>query len=281
MGVKFLTAPPACCLLRAGVRAVRFTEHRARCTTRARCARAPSTRRPICLARRPGHKNADATRSRHQPRADSESSAARAPTGRHARRRQRRRLRAATVANVIARAGVSRRTFYAYFTDKDDCFLALYRDISKRLLDQIARAVNDSPPEQALQAVVRQLTEHAETQPAQAQFLASDALAGGPPALHERERTISQISDSVERAHAIALAPDSRSPDLPAQAVVGATHSLISQRVRQGERNLAQLTQELTHWLKYYERPIGKHRWSTLSPGPRPESSLHVPELSR
>jgi AcrR family transcriptional regulator len=186
---------------------------------------------------------------------------------------------AVSVASVIARAGVARRTFYAYFTDKDDCFLALYRQISRSLVDQIARAVTDSPPEQALDTVVRQLTEHAETQPVQAQFLASDALAAGPPALHEREQTITQISASVERAYAL-LSPLTGSPDLPAPAVVGATHSLISQRVRQGERNLAQLTQELTHWLKYYQRPVGKHRWSALSPGPQQESSLHVPQLA-
>jgi AcrR family transcriptional regulator len=31
-----------------------------------------------------------------------------------------------SVADVIARAGVSRRTFYEHFTDKEDCFLAAY-----------------------------------------------------------------------------------------------------------------------------------------------------------
>ena len=184
---------------------------------------------------------------------------------------------AVSVASVIARAGVARRTFYAHFTDKDDCFLALYRDISNSLVDQIARAVTNSPPEQALHAVVRQLTEHAETQPVQAQFLASDALAAGPPALHEREETITQISATVERAHAL-ISPLTGSPDLPAQAVVGATHSLILQRVRQGERNLAQLTQALTEWLKYYERPTGKHRWSRLNPGPQQEFPPHLPQ---
>ncbi len=176
----------------------------------------------------------------------------------------------ATVTNVIARAGVSRPTFYEYFTDKHDCFLALYRDISARLLGQIAHAVNDSPPDRALQAVVRQLAAHAEAEPAEARFLASDALAGGPRALEERVHTFSQISDIAQGAHAIA-SPKTRSPDLPTQAVVAATHSLIGQRMRRGERDLTQLTQELTHWLTSYEQRIGKHRWSTLNPGPLPE----------
>jgi AcrR family transcriptional regulator len=33
---------------------------------------------------------------------------------------------AVSVADVIARAGVSRKTFYVYFRDKLDCFLAAY-----------------------------------------------------------------------------------------------------------------------------------------------------------
>jgi AcrR family transcriptional regulator len=43
----------------------------------------------------------------------------------------------ATIADVIARAGVPRPTFYEYFTGKDDCSLALYRNISRPLLEQI------------------------------------------------------------------------------------------------------------------------------------------------
>src|SRR5687767_6279952 len=33
---------------------------------------------------------------------------------------------AATVADVLAKAGVSRRTFYEHFADKEACFLAAY-----------------------------------------------------------------------------------------------------------------------------------------------------------
>src|SRR6478752_2700016 len=33
-----------------------------------------------------------------------------------------------TVADIIARAGVSRATFYQLFRDKEDCFLAAYKN---------------------------------------------------------------------------------------------------------------------------------------------------------
>ena len=183
----------------------------------------------------------------------------------------------ATVANAIVRAGVSRRAFYEYFINKDDCFLALYRDISGHLVDQIAHAINDSPPERALYGVVRQLTEHAEAKRAQAQLLVSDAMAGGPRALEERRRTVGQISERVQTALGIASAK-TPSPDLPTGAVIGATQWLIAERMRRGERNLTRLAQELTKWLTCYEHPIGKHRWSALSLGPLPEPVLDLPE---
>ncbi len=183
----------------------------------------------------------------------------------------------ATVANVVARAGISRPTFYDCFTDKEDCFLALYRDISRQLVDQITQAVNDAPPELALHAVVRQLTAHAEAQVAQAQFLASDALVG-PHALKERQQTINEIANTVQIAH-LSAPPQTQPPDLPTQAVFGAAQRLISQRTRRGERNLVLLTQQLTHWLTHYEQPIGQHRWSALNPGPQPQPSPRPPEL--
>src|SRR5271156_4324321 len=74
----------------------------------------------------------------------------------------------ANVTQVISHAGVSRPTFYEYFTDKDDCFLRTNRDIASRLLEQIGDAIAESPAEQALQAAVRRLIQRAEAQPEQA-----------------------------------------------------------------------------------------------------------------
>jgi AcrR family transcriptional regulator len=173
----------------------------------------------------------------------------------------------ATVSNATARAGVSRTTFYQHFTDKDDCFLSLYRDMSRWLLDKIADAVSSSPPEQALRVAVEQLIEHAEANPVHARFLVSDALAEGPRALQERQRTIDQIARKVPAAQALATTK-AAAPDLPARTVIGTTQRLIAQRLRRGERHHERLGQELAQWLTRYERPIGKHRWTTLNPGP-------------
>jgi AcrR family transcriptional regulator len=185
---------------------------------------------------------------------------------------------AATVSAVIAHAGVSRPTFYEYFADKDACFLATHRDIAESLLAQIRDAVGRAPPEHAPQAAIRRLLERAEAEPARAQFLANDALAGGPRTLDERDRTIAEVERLIEDARAGAPARAS-SPDLPTKALIGATHWLLAQRLRRSEHDLTQLTDELIGWIETYNRPVGKHRWRTLQPGTPPGPSPHVSEI--
>ncbi len=186
----------------------------------------------------------------------------------------------ASVSKVIANAGVSRPTFYDYFADRDDCFLAAHRDIATRLLAQIRDAVRQAPPERAPQAAIRRLIARAEAEPAQARFLANEAMAGGPRALDERDRTITRIEKVIEGARA-GLSPQTPTPDLPTRALIGAAHWLLSPRLRRGEHDLSELDRELGGWIESYSRPAGEHRWHTLKPGPPPPPSPHVSELPR
>jgi AcrR family transcriptional regulator len=54
-------------------------------------------------------------------------------------------FRGATVADVIARAGVSRRTFYEQFDDLEACFLAAYERGMQGLFAAIRQALRDAP----------------------------------------------------------------------------------------------------------------------------------------
>lgn len=52
----------------------------------------------------------------------------------------------ATIADVVAHAGVSRRTFYEHFTDPVDCYLALIDAIGTTMLEGVARAMGEDGP---------------------------------------------------------------------------------------------------------------------------------------
>jgi AcrR family transcriptional regulator len=185
----------------------------------------------------------------------------------------------ANVSQVISRAGVSRRTFYEYFSDKDACFLQANREIAERLLVHIREAVAEAPPEQALQAAVRRLLARVEAQPEQAIFLANATMAGGPRALDERDRTIREIERIVEDAQAD-TPPLTLSPDLPPRAFIGATHWLLSPHLRRGMRDLSKFADKLVALIESYNAPHGTHRWHTLEPGPRPPADPLASELS-
>lgn len=60
-------------------------------------------------------------------------------------------LQATTVADVVARARTSRRSFYEHFADRDDCFLALFDLLVDALLELIAEAAaGEGSPEQRI-----------------------------------------------------------------------------------------------------------------------------------
>jgi AcrR family transcriptional regulator len=183
----------------------------------------------------------------------------------------------ANVSAVIAEASVSRPTFYDYFTDKDDCFLAALSDVHERLLGEIRERVRQERPEHATQASVRALIGFAGAQPAMARFLTNEPMAGGPTALDARDRGIDAIEQIIEKSHHL-LDPASAVPDFSARMLIGGTYRLLASRLRRGEPGLSGLLDELLGWIDSYERPLCEHRWRTLEPGVPPPLSPFVPE---
>ncbi|HEY5193279.1 MAG TPA: TetR/AcrR family transcriptional regulator [Solirubrobacteraceae bacterium] len=185
----------------------------------------------------------------------------------------------ATVSHVIDHAGVSRPTFYEYFADKDDCFLATHRELARFLVWEIERAVKAVGPEQAVQAAIRRFVELSEEYPDRAVLLTNETMAGGRPALDAHDRLIDQMAEVVERARAKA-SPRTLTPDLPIQTVFGAGRWLLAPALRRGERDLTPLGDDIVRWVEMYQAPTGEHRWHTLDPGPALPPSPHVSEIS-
>jgi AcrR family transcriptional regulator len=185
----------------------------------------------------------------------------------------------ATVGRVIAHAGVSRPTFYDYFKDRDDCFLAVHREIAERLLERIREAVAVAPPERAIEAGARALLQLAETEPDATRLLTNETMAAGPRALDQRDRTIERIEQILEPARGRAPL-DAATPDVPTSVVLGAIHWLLAPPLRRGERDLTELAADLIGWIESYRRPTSEHRWRSLEPGPPIAPSPHASELS-
>ncbi len=185
----------------------------------------------------------------------------------------------ANVAQVIAHAGVSRPTFYEYFLDREDCFLAVHREFSDQLLGHVREAVDFGPPEQAVQAGVKTLFRRAQARPERARFLVNETLAGGSRALDQRDLLIRDIEQIIEGARARA-APHTPTPDLPTRALLGGICGLLAPRLRRNEYDLADVAEEIDIWIESYNRPSAQHRWRTLEPGVPLLPARHVSELA-
>jgi len=179
---------------------------------------------------------------------------------------------AANVSKVIAHAGVSRPTFYDYFADKDDCFLAAIADSQRRLLADIRQAVHSQAPERAASATIQALTGFASSEPAIARLLMNETMAGGHLAMDARDAGIAEIGRVIEDAYD-QVSPATAIPDLSSRMMIGAIYRLIAPRLRRGEPGLSGLLGDLLGWLGSYEQPAGEHRWRALQPAPPPALS--------
>jgi AcrR family transcriptional regulator len=182
----------------------------------------------------------------------------------------------ANVSAVIGEAGVSRPTFYDYFEDRDDCFVATVIDVHERLLAEVRDAIAQELPQQALASTIKATLAFAGSQPAEARFLMKETLAGGPTALDARDKGIAQTAKLVEDA--FKRVPGSIAiPDVPVVAVLGALHRLLASRLRRGERALGGLEQDLLAWIASYQQGAGQHRWRKLRPLGAPGRSPYLP----
>jgi AcrR family transcriptional regulator len=137
------------------------------------------------------------------------------------------------VADVIERAGVSRRSFYEHFANKQECFLAAYDAGVGLLLGAIDRAVASAGPDLRAGAAAgtRAYLETLAANPAFARTFLIEVLAAGPEALARRaavhERFAEQLAAIV---HGAGLA----TPPYVVRACVGAIHELVSDRLLHG-----------------------------------------------
>jgi len=178
---------------------------------------------------------------------------------------------------VVARAGISKSTFYDHFASCDECFRAAIEDVQLQLKTLVDERIAARPANEAAGAAVEALVAFAGAEPAQARFAMSDALAGGAQGREARDASIAAIAESIERAlsaadeHALA-------PDVEHRVLIGGVFRLIAPRLRRGEPAISRLTDELERWLASYQRPLRNHRWRALRPTARLAPSPYVQE---
>ena len=160
----------------------------------------------------------------------------------------------ATIDDIVRGAGVSKKTFYEHFRDKQDCFIAAYQAAGGELFERV-RAAQDGPGDwlgrtrAGIQAYLRWLA----GDPALARVFLIEVAAAGPRAAECRERMRDRYAELMRRLRREARREHPETPDPPDEifhAVVAAVDDLVVRRIREsGAETLPGLEPELL-WLE-------------------------------
>lgn len=153
---------------------------------------------------------------------------------------------ATTVARVIARAGVSRKTFYEHFPDKRACFLAAWEVGTEILLAQVVAAGEEAEGWRArLRAGIDAFLEILAAEPEFARSFMIEVLSVGEEALVRRAEINERFADALAETHAQALAEGAQLGPVPPwafRAAAGAAWELTVEHLRtQGVEGLTEL----------------------------------------
>ncbi len=155
----------------------------------------------------------------------------------------------ATVAAVIGGAGVSRRTFYEHFRDREECFLAAYDAILAQFLDQVIAAYEQPELDWPLRvrAAIETLLAFLAAEPAFARMCIVEALAAGERAIERYNSAVRVLADLLDEGRAQLPSPDGV-PTRMAVAVIEGCAFLIREQVLAGRtERLETLLPDLTY----------------------------------
>jgi AcrR family transcriptional regulator len=152
---------------------------------------------------------------------------------------------AATVADVVERAGVSRRTFYEQFPDKEACFLAAYDTGVEVMLGRISEAVSPLPAgdwQGRIRTGLGTYLEVLASEPDFAWCFHVEVLGAGPAALARRSAVHTLFSGLWRDLHQRARAEHSDLtawPDAGHRMLSAGLEELVRERLRaQGAASL-------------------------------------------
>ena len=173
---------------------------------------------------------------------------------------------ATSVAELCRLAGVSKRTFYEQFHNKEECFLSTFDRIAACAIEQIAPARDSQPDWSAdLRSMLGALAQGVVDAPKAARLALLEALAAGPATLSRRDN----VRRDLERMLLESFGEPTRGAALPAPVLTGIVCG-IERTVRgclRGGRSaeIVRLADELAEWAL----PYGSPALAELLPAPR------------
>jgi AcrR family transcriptional regulator len=156
----------------------------------------------------------------------------------------------ASVKQIVALAGVSRRTFYEHFANKQDCFLQTLGLIAAHMANRANAAyqATDGDLEHRLRAAFEQFTEDVQSNWKSVSLVVVEAPAAGTAGVTQLCRVTARVEQML--LSSFAHAPEMAALPLPViRGIVGSLHEVLSIRLRTNRaKEIPALTEELLQW---------------------------------
>jgi AcrR family transcriptional regulator len=171
-------------------------------------------------------------------------------------------IEGATVGRISKRAGVSRRTFYEVFEDREECFLAALDETVERIGAEVVPAyAREAKWSVRIRAALTVLLEHFDAHPGTARVCVVETLRGGPEVLERRRRVLAAVSAAVDEGRGEAREGSEPLP-LTAEGVVGGALAVIHARLlacpRTGETSRIRIDESGSATGEPGRRPLGE-----------------------
>ena len=196
-------------------------------------------------------------------------------------------LEDAGVGRVCKRAGVSRRTFYDLFDDREACFAAVLDNAVQRISPLVLGAYEQKGEvrgarrwRERTRDALAVLLDFFDEDPALARVLLVETLKAGPAVSERRRRVLDALASAVDEGRSEART-GTEPPPLTAQGTVGGTVSVIHARLcEESARSLTDLLNPLMSMIvhPYLGPAVARRELEHRLPPPKATGNGHAPK---
>lgn len=181
----------------------------------------------------------------------------------------------ATVAHVVSRSGVSRRTFYEVFEDFEDCFLAALDQSISRASEYVREVYEpDAKWSTRIRAALIAVLEFIEDEPAMGRLCVVETLGAGRKVHERRLQALEPVIAAVDEGRGETRSATAL-PPLTGEGVVGGVLSVLHARLLEGNTDLLELAGPLMGMIALpYLGPAAAHRESSRAAPTRRRRAL-------
>lgn len=151
-----------------------------------------------------------------------------------------------TVTQIVAQSEVSRSTFYALFADRDECLVAVVKNLSEAIQEELdALGLETLCWRERVRTGLAEILRFLDLEPALARVCIVEAARGGPCLIAAQEGIIERLVAVVEQGR---LEPGclTQATPLTAEVLVGAVFRVVHSRLASRRGPLLGLLCELT-----------------------------------